>query len=602
MSDKVAPYGLSELITGPKKQAATPDLSAIKSNVQRMIEQDAPEADIDEYLSLEGVTPEQLQGAGDPRNNAMGKLDAVVRGAADMLSFGGADEFAATMDAFTQPVFGRGSDGANFSERYDKNLAEQRGIDQSDYENRFGYRLGGQVAGGVTGGAGVARQGLSFGANAIKGGQGLGKITAGSAADGLIMGGLHGFGSGEGGLDRAKQAALGGALGLGLGAATPLVLGAGGWMLRKAISPFKTSPERVAMADALTRESVELTAGQKTGSNALRYAESEIGGQKAADMMERQGEQYTSAALKRAGITADRATPDVIDDGFTRIGKQFDDLAARNQMQPDQKMLTDLRDVVTSYFSLVPESQRAPIIKQVVGDILKTSSLNAPNGSNALKGASYQSLRSTLERAAKGAGDPKLADALRGIKDTLDDTMERSIAKNNPADAGAWQEARRQYRNMLVLEKSATGAGENTALGFISPSHLRSATVQQGRRGYARGRGDFAELARAGEALLKPLPNSGTPGRTAVRALGTSIPALLGAGAGSSVGGPLGAMAGMAAGAMLPKIAGVLMMSKPGQAYLGNQAAKQLPPGIRAIVNAILVNEGSAATGRLPAP
>lgn len=419
----------------------------------------------------------------------------------------------------------------------------------------------------------------------------LGNAVLRSGIAGAGMGGLAGFGVGEGGEGRVEGAKTGAAVGGAIGALSPVV----GALVSRAVTPFKTSDARSQMADILKREGVGVTAGQKTGSHSLRYAESELGGQKAAEMMERQGEQFTSAALKRAGISADRATPDVIDAGLTRIGNDFDGLAARNQLQPDQKMMTDLQSAVQDYHSLVPETYRAPVIQNVIDDIVKTASLRGPNGTNAVNGASYQSLRSTLDRAARGSNDPQLSHALREIKNTLDDAMERSIAKNNPADAGAWREARRQYKNILVLEKAATGAGENAAMGLISPSGLRNATVSQGRRAYARGQGDLSELARAGEALMKPLPNSGTPGRTAVRALGTGLPAMLGGGAGAGVGGPLGAMAGMAAGAALPKVVGALMMSRAGQAYLGNEVAKT--PALRNVVSALI-----ASGSRLPTP
>jgi len=72
---------------------------------------------------------------------------------------------------------------------------------------------------------------------------------------------------------------------------------------RRAITPFPTSPERIQAADALAREGVDLTAGQRTGNQGLRYAESELGGGAAGDLMGRQAEQFTSAALRRAGIT-----------------------------------------------------------------------------------------------------------------------------------------------------------------------------------------------------------------------------------------------------------------------------------------------------------
>lgn len=492
---------------------------------------------------------------------------------------------AAPIKAARNYFAGEGPTG--LGENYDQGLAFQRAKTEATRDQSPVSAGVSEVAGALM----TAKLPLSV----ISKARNLGQATIAGAGTGAAMGAAAGFGAGEGGLgNRLDEAETGAQIGGLVGAVAPGV----GAVVGKAISPFKSSNARQSMANILQREGVDLTAGQRTGSHSLRYAESELGGQKAANVMDRQGEQFTSATLKRAGINADRATPDVIDDAYTRIGKEFDGLASRNALVPDQKMLSDLQGVVQDYASLVPETYRAPVIQNVMDDILKTVSLRGPSGTNAVQGSSYQALRSTLERAARGTQDPHLANALRGIKDTLDDAMERSIAKNNPGDAGAWRDVRNQYRNMLVIEKAATGAGENAAMGIISPSHLRNAAVGQSRRGYARGKGDFAELARAGEALMKPLPNSGTPGRTAVRALGTSLPALLGGGFGAGAGGPVGAMAGMAAGAALPKIVGALMMTKAGQKYLSNQAASS--PALRNVISALLVSGSSQ--GRLPSP
>jgi hypothetical protein len=346
--------------------------------------------------------------------------------------------------------------------------------------------------------------------------------------------------------------------------------------------------ERQAAANVLQNEGVDLSAGQITGSKGLRYAEGEIGGRAAEDLMERQGEQFTSAALRRTGENAQRATPEVIDRAFNRIGQQFDGLAARNQIIPDQRLAGDLQNAVSEYTSLVPEAMRAPVVQNVAQDIVDTMNRGP------IAGDAYQALRSRLERAARTSrADPQLSDALRGMRESLDDAMQRSIAQNNPRDLGGWQQARRQYRNMLVVEKAATGAGENAALGLISPSQLRNATVQQGRRAFARGQGDFAELARAGEALMKPMPQSGTAPRLRAQNLGAMIPAILGGGAGAGVGGPVGAMAGAAAGAALPRVAGALMMSPAGQRYLTNQLlAGPLSPELRAIGGLLSTNAG----------
>jgi hypothetical protein len=323
--------------------------------------------------------------------------------------------------------------------------------------------------------------------------------------------------------------------------------------------------------------------------------------------MERQGEQFTAAALRRAGINANRAEPEVIDEAFNRIGQQFDDVAARNAILPGpggdnfRTMAGELSGAFREFDDLVPRSQQPVVVRNLLGDVVR----QAKTGQ--IDGPAYQSYRSRLDRMARqSAANPEVAQALRGIRDALDNAMERSIS--NPDDFGLWKEARRQYRNMLVLEKAASGAGENAALGLISPSQLRNAAVnKQGRRNYTRGRGDFAELARAGEAILKPLPQSGTAPRIRAQNLAALGPmlggAIVGGGAGAYQSGDVtGALAGAAAGAMTPRVVGKMMMSGPGQRYLSNRAMQDVSPLRQAIINALLNSEGSALAGRLGAP
>lgn len=372
-------------------------------------------------------------------------------------------------------------------------------------------------------------------------------------------------------------------------------------LARRAITPFPISAERQAAVQTLRNEGVtDLTAGQITGKVPLRYFESEMGGNAAAQLMENQADQFTSAALRRVGENANRATPDVIDHAFDRIGGEFDRLSANNTMNVDTRLWGELQNANREYQVLTPPAMRSPLIENVVDNIGEA----AVNNQGTLDGETYQALRSRLDRAARGAkADPQLSGALFDIRGSLDDAMERSmVANGRPDDVAAWQAARRQYRNMMVIEKAATGAGENAAQGIISPSQLRAATVAQNRRGYARGQGDFADLARAGEAVMKPLPNSGTAGRLAAHHLGTlgaSVPAVLGGGAGAVAGGPLGAGVGAALGALAPRVAGRLAVSGPGRAFLANQiAAGRAVPSVGALP---AVTAGNAGVGNLPA-
>lgn len=350
-------------------------------------------------------------------------------------------------------------------------------------------------------------------------------------------------------------------------------------LARKAITPLAISPERRAAAQTLKREGVELTAGQQSGNKALQYAESELGGARIADINEQQAEQFTSAVLKRAGVSANRATPEVVDTAFANLGRQFDDLARQSGVPMDHQLGSELGDVVREYRELVPESMRAPAVEGVIADLI-----NGAQNSNIVPGEAYQALRSRLDRMARGAkADPQLSGALFGIRNALDNAVERHLSQTNPELLGQWRQVRTDYRNMLVVEKAAQGAGENAAVGLISPAALRGAAVNvMGKRSYVRGQNDYAELAQAGQATMSPLPQSGTAPRQAARNLGTGVLSLLGAGAGSA-GGPAGAMAGAVAGAAVPSAVSRALLSRAGRKYLTNNLLPKLANARRGV-------------------
>lgn len=158
---------------------------------------------------------------GGKRDTFLGKVDATVRGLADTLTFGLADELAAAGDAALNPILGTGEQGASFAERYAANKKGQNEIDVADAEDRMGYRLLGQIGGGVAGGVGLAKAGLSATANAINAGKAMPGVIAAGAREGAILSGLYGAGSAEGVEGRAQGAATGALTGAAIGAAAP---------------------------------------------------------------------------------------------------------------------------------------------------------------------------------------------------------------------------------------------------------------------------------------------------------------------------------------------------------------------------------------------
>jgi len=370
---------------------------------------------------------------------------------------------------------------------------------------------------------------------------------------------------------------------------------------RHFVTPLPASAERMAAVQNLQNAGVtDLTAGQITGSRPLQWFEQALGdipgsGRRASRATEQQAEQFTGATLRQAGENATRATPEVVDRAFNRIGGEFDRLSATHNVDINVPVWNRLQTVAQEYQAITPPAMRAPIVENVIRNIGDA----AVNNSGRLTGDVYQHLRSQLDRAARGVrANPELSNALFDVRNALDDAMEQSILRSGrPQDIQAWREARRQYRNMLVVEKAATGAGENAALGLISPSKLREATVAQNRRAYARGNGDFAELARSGEAVMRPLPQSGT----APRSYAQHLPTAIGATIGGIAGGVPGAAIGGAAAIAGPPVLGRMLMSAPVQAYLRNQVFAGPAKTRRAVaLSGLLALHNEQARGLLP--
>lgn len=347
----------------------------------------------------------------------------------------------------------------------------------------------------------------------------------------------------------------------GIGAAALQDLG------RRLITPFPSNPTRENMAQILADEGVDLTAGQRTGSTPLRYSESELNSGAAQDFMERQSEQFTQAAMRKAGISAERATPEVMDRAYKAAGQAFDDMALSTNVPLDPGLATDILTVGDNYISTVGTGNQAPAVANYINEINDRFS-----SQGFLTGEQYQSIRSRMGAAANSTNNVELSGALRGLQDALDGAAERYLAQTQPDMVGEWQRIRTQYRNTLTLMDAVKGAGENAAMGLISPAQLAGAIRRQNSRSWVTGRGDFADLARAGVSTMTPLPNSGTAARTAARAMISNGPTIAGAAIGGRGGDVAQALIGGAIGSQVPSTVGSLILSGPGRSYLGNQA------------------------------
>jgi hypothetical protein len=270
-----------------------------------------------------------------------------------------------------------------------------------------------------------------------------------------------------------------------------------------------------------------LTAGQRTGSKPLQWFESALGDMPgaggAASELEATGKrQLNTAVMKRIGSNADTVAPEAVDDAVGAIGDTYKKLAARNTLKIDEKFGQDVGDVLGQYNKVLAPKQKADVA-EIAADILDRKS---QFGSKGIPGEQYQADRSRLTTLARGAkDDAELSQAYKGLRDALDSAMGRSIT---PEDKLAWQTANRQYANWKKLQKALTTATD----GNVSPQKLRSVVASGDNGQFARGKGDFADLARAADVVMKPLPNSGTAPRQWVQHAITAGSAALGGGLG----------------------------------------------------------------------
>lgn len=358
------------------------------------------------------------------------------------------------------------------------------------------------------------------------------------------------------------------------------------------VTPNVISNERQAMLDVLQNENIPLTAGDRTGNTMIKALESEL----SPGANEAQNRAFQQAAFNRVGENiGDRpitGRTGAVSTMMNRIGGQFDGLSARNTLTPDMRLVNDLRDVHDTYNG-VPGLYPQETVNSVNGSIDRVmNSLFANGAPGTMSGADYQTLRSNLRRAAQGATDPQRAEGLHEVVNSLDDAMERSIQRTNPADAGAWAQARRNYQNGLVLERWAGSAN-------MSPATLaQAAKAVYGKRAYVRGTDDFSDLADAGRTVMKQYQDSGTPRRLQIenglKSLGGMIGFGVGAGHGASEaaeGGVAGLLLGELAGPLAARpLARAALMNPVTQGYLSNQALPMRPgssPTMQALVNEI---------------
>lgn len=360
------------------------------------------------------------------------------------------------------------------------------------------------------------------------------------------------------------------------GMAAALATGVSPAFINRAITPFPsqlTANER-RLADAARAEGIPLTPGQQTGSEPLRTMESSFielpfTGRVQQGIYDDQSKAFNQAVMRRAGVSADNASPQVIDDEFRAIGREFDSLASQTTVNVDRTFFDEVAAVENTYLRRLPTDVQ-PVVQSYVDDLYR---MNGPLGSNPqIPGQQYQTITSDIKRTARGqAQRPDLQEALYALANSIDNALERSAG---PALRSQWADVRNRYRNLLTIAKAVSGGtAASRASADIPYGGLTSAVRSADRTGYSRGRGDLNELSRVGDFIASATPaNSGTARRLGVNNLLTLGGA--GGGAGFLAGQTLEqVIIGMAAALGAPKVAQTLYNTPALQAYFRNQVS-----------------------------
>ncbi|NBT31270.1 MAG: hypothetical protein EBT13_05040 [Rhodobacteraceae bacterium] len=352
---------------------------------------------------------------------------------------------------------------------------------------------------------------------------------------------------------------------IGAAVAAPIAVQGGINLARRALSPAGgADPERLAAAARLRAEGVTPTAGQETGSRAIRAME---GVAKATD---EQLDDFTAAAMRTTGSESRRATQEAIVAADRRIGAEYDRILSNVSVVPDTSVAQRAMSAVDDYLQNAPAAEVTPRIRNVAMEIIDAATSKTP------RPIPLETLRRWRTELGKlvSSNSEATTDAARALRSAIDEATDSAlIAAGRADDLAALRTAREQWWNLLGIKDAASRAGEGARVGVITPESLRGAVRRtQGADAISMGRGTpLAALATSGEAVLATAPTVMPQGVRAVQGL----PYMLGAGLGGAVGstaGPIGTAVGMAAGAAAPEVGRLAVNHPLVQMYLRNQA------------------------------
>tara|TARA_R110000822_G_scaffold309795_2_gene440259 strand:+ start:403 stop:2271 length:1869 start_codon:yes stop_codon:yes gene_type:complete len=377
---------------------------------------------------------------------------------------------------------------------------------------------------------------------------------------------------------------------------------AGAMVGGRVVTPLRANltPEQARNVATARELGIPMTVGQETGR--MRGVESALSrfptsGYLMRDAADRQRQAINTAALARTGTQGNRVDPGTIDDAFTRLGGDFDQLVQGQNVQLRPDFFNRVGRSTAEYAQNTLPSDISPAVTRRLNDFWNMRPAQG-QAFPELTSQQYQEFRRSVSKAAADATDPSVRGVLRDMRGALDNAMEQSL----PADrAAAWRTAREHWGNLKTLATaSAAGTQESRAAGNLSPGALTSAVRRsRGTDQFARGNAPMDDISRAGDYLADSIPNSGTPQTAMMQTMLTGGPLAVAFGTGG-----IPAAAAVAAGMAVPNVLARAMAGTRGTGwlrdYLANQTMTNAYPqvGYRGLVDA-LARGSSTAVPRL---
>jgi hypothetical protein len=238
-----------------------------------------------------------------------------------------------------------------------------------------------------------------------------------------------------------------------------------------------------AQRDALGRGTgvgMRATPGVATGNKVLQQFEAKLESQPVTsapffDIKDTNQRVVTRQFLRAIGEGGDEASQGVMANARERIGQQFDEILARNEIPYTPQLETRLAEIQRQAGNEMPSGPMQVINKQL-DEVLS----RAARDGETIRGDAYQRMREGLNRLVKR--DDSTGYWAGQIRDALDEALEASA---RPGDAARLKTARAQWR---ILETAMNRQGAiNTDSGLVSPVALSAAFEQSDKIGRRLG-------------------------------------------------------------------------------------------------------------------